>query len=116
MLRLVRRHQKPKYDEAGKLIRGCPLKSETDRNCRRKVKCPIHLKGVGPDGVPVRETLRTRNWTVASEMLLERVEGQTENATSLTATLTDVRNPATEQEPAVASSSDSDQAESRTGT
>ena len=75
MFRLVRRHQKPKYDEAGKLIRGCPLTSETDRNCPGKVKCPVHLKGVGPDGVPVRETLNTRNWTVASEMLLEREAG-----------------------------------------
>ena len=75
MLRLVRRHQKPIYDQAGKLIRGCPLKSEADRNCPGKVKCPIHLKGVGPDGVPLRETLRTRNWSVASEMLLEREAG-----------------------------------------
>ncbi len=45
-----------------------------------------------------------------------KVDEQTGNASSPTATPADVQNPAKEQEPAVASSSDSDQAESRTGT
>jgi integrase len=75
MLRLIRRHQKARYDRAGRLIGGCTLTSESDRNCPGKVKCPIHLYGVGPDGRRVRESLNTRNWTAASEMLLKREAG-----------------------------------------
>src|SRR5438105_3072943 len=60
MLRIVRRH-----------LRTCPLTSEADQNCPAKVKCPIQLKGVAPDGRKVRKALNTRNWTVAAQMLLE---------------------------------------------
>src|SRR4051812_46324106 len=73
MLRIVRRHQD-----------GCPLTSETDHNCPSKVKCPVHLKGVGPDGRKVRKSLNTRNWAVASQMLLEAEIGVKQEAPLVT--------------------------------
>jgi integrase len=60
MLRIVRRHQ-----------RGCKFTSESDRRCQ----CPFHLRGVDRVGNPVKESLGTRNWAVASEMLHEREAG-----------------------------------------
>lgn len=65
MLRIVRRHQK-----------SCPLTSEADPNCPSKVKCPIHVKGIGPDGKMVRESLGTRNWALAAQELLRREAGE----------------------------------------
>ena len=69
MLRLVRRHQS-----------GCKYTSETDRRCQ----CPIHIKGIDRNGQRVRESLGIRNWTLASEMLLEREAGKTEEAPPVT--------------------------------
>lgn len=73
MLRLIRRHQK-----------HCPLTAHSDRNCPGKVKCPIHLRGIDRSGRRVAESLGTRNWEVASKMLLKRELGEDADASTVT--------------------------------
>jgi integrase len=74
MLTIYRRHEK-----------RCSLTSKADPNCPGKVKCPVWVRGTLPDGTPQKEkSLKTRNWNIAAQMLLEMEAGVIQEAQKVT--------------------------------
>ena len=102
------------------LISSCNLKQflQSLPQCLRKpMMTPDGSAGVAKEAaISVQPGQETSSPGDTETTPATRRSGQTGNASSPTSTSANVQNPAKEQEPAVASASDSDEAESRTST